>query len=107
MKINELMNTPTHQSRKFRSKVTLRYQEKNYTFLDKFEFSAENADAVLFNWTEGNYSCDCNRSDFIARYCREEDFPELECGGTIELLSLKAVEVGVVDGSIAPKELLA
>lgn len=44
----------------------------------------------LFQWTEGNYSCDCNKSLFIALSC-DEDFPEFDCGETIDLLSIDAI----------------
>lgn len=88
---------------KYKSEVTLRYRGKNYTFLYDYEYEEQSTDNIYFGWTEGNYACDCNRADFINRYC-DEDFPEFQCGNTIELISLKAVEVGVVEGSIAPKE---
>lgn len=32
-----------------------------------------------FNWTEGNYSCDCNRALFFVRAKNEED-PNIPCG---------------------------
>jgi len=100
------MNEQPTRTRKYKSEVTLRYKGKDYTFLYYHIYKEQNTNAVYFNWTEGNFSCDCNRSDFIVQYCCSS-FPELECGSTIELVSLKAVGVGVVDGSIAPKELLA
>lgn len=99
------MNNVAH-TRKFKSEVTLRYQGKEYTFLYDYIHEEKDAEGVYFNWTEGNFSCDCNRSDFIARFC-DEDFPELECGDTIKLTSLKSIEVGVVDGNVATKELLS
>jgi hypothetical protein len=94
------MNTSSINTRKFKSEVTLRYQGKDYTFLYDFAHEEQDAQPIYFSWTEGNYSCDCNRSSFIAEYCNE-DFPDLECGNTIELVSLKHIEVGIVDGSVA------
>jgi len=42
-------------------------------------------------WTDGNYSCDCNRAAFIAQL-RGEDDPDAPCGNTIMLLSLVATD---------------
>ena len=36
---------------------------------------------VEYLWTEGNYSCDCNRSAFLG-------LPQMPCGETIELLRI-------------------
>lgn len=48
----------------------------------------ENEDAIesniLFMYTEGNYSCDCNRSLFIG-YATGEEVPGSGCGDEIEL----------------------
>lgn len=51
-------------------------------------------DSVHYMWENGNYSCDCNRRLFLARYCGID--PEnadldtyVECGDSIRLLSLK------------------
>lgn len=35
-----------------------------------------------FGWSEGSFSCDCNRELFFARYGDEEDPEETECGET-------------------------
>ena len=85
---------------KYKSEVTLRYQGKDYTFLYDFAYEEQDFQSIYIGWTMGNYGCDCNRSGMIAEYCNE-DFPDLECGNTIELISLKPIEVGVVDGSVA------
>ncbi len=46
---------------------------------------------MLFQWTEGNYSCDCNRMLFLARERGEDSGPELVCGDTIMLHKLTAI----------------
>lgn len=40
-----------------------------------------------FMWTDGNYSCDCNRSIFMNE--ADPTIPLLECGSQIQLLGLK------------------
>ena len=45
------------------------------------EYEKESAEFMFF---DGNYSCDCNKSLFIQRYC-DEKFPELGCGDEIEI----------------------
>jgi len=69
--------------------VTLKYNDKLYTYEDNFgkEFPE---DVVRFQYEENNYSCDCNRSLFIQRYC-DESFPEMGCGDEIELVELEIV----------------
>lgn len=52
------------------------------------DIDQDNIGGVIFNWTEGNYSCDCNRGDFYARAGGEPD-PDLPCGHScIELVAL-------------------
>lgn len=71
--------------------VTLAYQDKEYTYEHGFsETNGENMTAeelATYLYEEGNYACDCNRSDFINEHC-DENFPEMGCGHTIRLLSL-------------------
>jgi hypothetical protein len=75
--------------------ITLEYQGEQYTYQHEITSSerqkAENwTDEVLaeYLYEEGNYACDCNRSDFIAEHC-DKNFPELECGDTVNLISLE------------------
>lgn len=69
--------------------VTLKYQDKIYTYEDNFgKEYPENM--VRFQYEENNYSCDCNRSLFIQRYC-DESFLEMDCGNEIELVNLEIV----------------
>jgi hypothetical protein len=43
-------------------------------------------EGILFQWTEGNYGCDCNRARFFAR-AAEEDDPDVPCGDTYRVVS--------------------
>ena len=36
-------------------------------------------DNILFQWEEGNYSCDCNRAWFFARAGKKPEF-DVPCG---------------------------
>lgn len=45
------------------------------------EYKKENAEFMFF---DGNYSCDCNKSLFIQRYC-DESFSEMGCGDEIKI----------------------
>jgi hypothetical protein len=74
-------------------KITLRYDGKEYSYTQQFKSWDEcrNAtDVVYWMYEEGNYACDCNRSLFIGQEC-DEDFPEMPCGDTIELVSIEEV----------------
>jgi hypothetical protein len=50
-----------------------------------------NVELIQFQWTDGNYGCDCNRALFFAYAAGEED-PDVACdeGG----YSVQIVEVG-------------
>ena len=69
--------------------VTLEYKDQIFNYEDNFgkEFPE---DVVRFQYEENNYSCDCNRSLFIQRYC-DESFPEMNCGDEIKLLNIEVV----------------
>jgi hypothetical protein len=60
-----------------RSTVTLLYGGRSYTF-------AEDADKVM----KGKLGCDCTKSLLIRDYC-DHDFPALQCGQKIQVLSLQ------------------
>jgi hypothetical protein len=55
------------------------------TVVDETGFSIDDGDvedairSVVYQWSDGNYSCDCNRALFFARAGGEEE-PEVECG---------------------------
>ena len=89
--------------------VTLRYQGQDYTFVDEYDYQPSNTwptgfAAAEWMYTEGNYVCDCNRSQFLADHCgvdfSDEDDPPLpegevytlECGREIQLVRLDDVE---------------
>jgi hypothetical protein len=62
--------------------VTLRYGNRFYKFVfHTFE-------GWEYNWEEGNYACDCNRSSFINQYC-DSSFKVLDCGNLIELVEIE------------------
>ena len=66
--------------------VHLQYLNKDYKFVYDFGqgYSFEGAE---FMFTEGNYSCDCNKSVFIRQFC-DKDFPEMKCGEKIKLIKI-------------------
>ena len=71
--------------------ITFAYQGKQYIYPDTFTYEGwdEYRDAdyqVTSMYTEGNYSCDCNRSAFIGEHY--EDFPYMDCGHTITIVSI-------------------
>lgn len=88
--------------------ITLTYEGKQHSFLDDFNYEGwdelRGPDVqVTHMYTEGNYACDCNRSDFLYQYCgvdfstspqaELDDHYEggtwtLPCGDTITLVSI-------------------
>lgn len=56
------------------------YQDK-YEWEDVDEFWPASA-AIIYQYTEGNYSCDCNRSLMLHDWDRDKTKP---CGNTIRL----------------------
>lgn len=72
-----LKNTATGEIREYVSQVEDQY-----------------LDGQQFWWTDGNASCDCNRSMFFAEVGGEKD-PEAECGN--ERIELKALRINGVD----------
>lgn len=70
--------------------VTLKHNDKEYSFITegcKYDTFA----AAQFMWNKGNFSCDCNKSLFIQRYC-DESFPDMECGDDVKLVNIEVVE---------------
>jgi hypothetical protein len=66
--------------------VTLSHCGKQYT-VEMPYFPGYEEDSIAYHWDEGNYSCDCNRSRFIRDTA--PDFPDMECGDEIELVSIR------------------
>lgn len=65
---------------------TFKYKEKEFILRFNFEIKDYSEDDAVWMFTEGNYSCDCNRSLFIRQQYGGDAIPELPCGDTIELL---------------------
>lgn len=74
--------------------ITLKYRKKRYSFCNQFSTFSTNKYGwearYLAEWmyTEGNYGCDCNKSNFI-RYSCDGKFPKMSCGDKIKLLSIR------------------
>ena len=64
------------------AKMVFSYQGKEYPYEYDFGF-AYPAEIAEYMFTEGNYACDCNRSNFLSS--RYEGFQEMECGDEIEM----------------------
>jgi len=79
------------------ARVTLAYGGVEYAFDYPHPTDGDSAADVeagmRFQWTEGNYGCDCNRIPFIETYCAVElEYPEGGlCGDTVSLVRLEAV----------------
>ena len=63
--------------------------------------------SVEFMWREGNYSCDCNKRLYLARECGiDPEYDDLdkhvECGDTIELVSLEIYHTYLGDDDANP-----
>jgi hypothetical protein len=72
--------------------IKLAYQGKQYTYTHEF-YETNDAyktveELAEYMYTWGNYSCDCNKSDFIGRHC-DKTFPEMKCGTEIQLVSVQ------------------
>lgn len=62
-----------------------RLKNKEATYTDEYPYGADNA---LYQWLEGNYSCDDNRGAFVAEVLGEPD-PDYPCGeDKVELRAL-------------------
>jgi len=72
------------------AKMRLRYQGKEYALEHDFGH-AYPVDSAHYMFEDGNYSCDCNRSLFLAE--KHEGFPELDCGNEVQLAAFQVVQV--------------
>jgi hypothetical protein len=61
-------------------------------------------ESVVFQFAEGNYSCDCNRALFLDQ-AHQRDERAVECGETLRIASLivecpdgRRVDLGVDEG---------
>lgn len=74
--------------------ITLRHPDgRERDYIDGwFPFRAEAETAqglrsgIKFQWTDGNFGCDCNRALFFARAGKEPD-PEIKCGHTYRVVA--------------------
>lgn len=67
---------------------TFEYKGKEYII--DYDFGYEYPEeSAHFMFEDGNYSCDCNRSSFIARQYGDDVIDELECGDEIELIDFR------------------
>lgn len=69
----------TENSMKYTFKLLDTTTGKEHLYEDSYNWPDEQL--MLFQWTENNYSCDCNRSIFLG-------LPERPCGDTIQLISI-------------------
>lgn len=65
-----------------------KYKEKLFTIHYDFGYDYPK-ECAIFQFTENNYSCDCNRSIFIREEYGEDAIPELNCGDEIELIDYR------------------
>ena len=103
--------------------VTLRYEGKEYSFTDDFEYTSwlhgdgtvarTSFEVAEYMYTEGNYGCDCNKSSFLARNCgvsfegcanaeAEDGVWTLKCGRSIDLVALNNTKY-VNDEPVTPE----
>lgn len=72
------------------AKLKVEYQGKEYEF-EKNLGPDVTEEVAEFMFEDGNYSCDCNLSLFLAE--KYPDFPELDCGNDqIEILSIEVIK---------------
>lgn len=64
---------------------TFKYRDD--TFVIHCDFGYEYPEeSAIYMFTQGNYSCDCNRSLFVRNQHGENAIPELGCGCEIEMV---------------------
>ena len=61
-----------------------KYKDKEFVLHYDLGYEYEEESAIFY-FTEGNFSCDCNRSLAIRWEYGDDAIPELECGEEIEL----------------------
>lgn len=89
--VNSFFQSNYKNNRLF-AKVTVDFQDKEYTFEYDFGVSTEENTAIYI-FEEGNYSCDCNLIRFLDRNfdmgMTEDQVQEYKCGETIKLVNLE------------------
>jgi len=71
-----------------RYKFALRNVETGESRLYEEVFDWSEESQMLFQWTQGNYSCDCNRGLFLYNW---DDAKEVECSGHDNTIALDAI----------------
>lgn len=56
-----------------------------------WEDEADLIAGILYQYLDGNYSCDCNKRDFLARAYQQPEPTENPCGETLLLRSLTLI----------------
>lgn len=69
-------------------KIMLQHNGEFYSFTETHEY--EDIKQARRAWTEGNCSCDCNKSIYIQRFC-DKGFEEMDCGDKIQLVSISTI----------------
>ena len=64
---------------------TFKYEDKEFGLHYDLGYEYEEESAIFY-FTEGNFSCDCNRSLAIRWEYGDDAIPELGCGEDIELV---------------------
>ena len=64
---------------------TFKYEDKEFVLHYDLGYEYEDESAIFY-FTEGNFSCDCNRSLAIRWEYGDDAIPELGCGEDIELV---------------------
>ncbi|HXH30268.1 MAG TPA: hypothetical protein VNJ01_05625 [Bacteriovoracaceae bacterium] len=62
-----------------------------YRIEPPYEDEADLFDTMIYANTSGNFSCDCNRSLFLARAYQEDEKEDMACGDTITLKRLTVI----------------
>ena len=86
--MKNLLENKTHDDTKIKPFVVLvelEFKGKTYSF--DYDFGEYSIQGAEFMFTEGNYSCDCNKSQFIREHC-DPKFPEFPCSDEIKLTGL-------------------
>lgn len=78
-----------------RTKVTIKRRSDGVSrsFDDDFEWTGDEersaTSKAIWQWTEGNFCCDCNRALFFARAAGEPDPADVPCSENLFLVELR------------------
>ena len=67
------------------AKMILRYKNKDYELDYDFGYGYP-AESAMYMFRDGNYSCDCNKSLFLADKYPDDFKDEFECGDKIQII---------------------